>query len=75
VFTEHAAQLHTSTARNLELLQKSLREQEAQAQPQQLAKAAAETGALQDLATRAGRLVDVLLGESASAPAAAAAAR
>jgi signal recognition particle receptor subunit beta len=75
VFTEHAAELYTSTARNLELLQKSLREQEAQAQPQQLAKAAAETGALQDLATRAGRLVDVLLGETAPAPAAAAAAR
>ena len=65
VFTEHAAELHTSTARNLELLQKSLREQEAQAQPQQLAKAAAETGALQELAARAGRLVDVLLGEPA----------
>jgi signal recognition particle receptor subunit beta len=69
VFSEHAAQLHTSTARNLELLQKSLREQEARAQPQQLAKAAAEVNGLQELAARAGRLVDTLLGEPARDPA------
>ena len=69
VFTEHAAELHTSTARNLELLQKSLREQEAQAQPQQLAKAAARDAArCSDLATRAGRLVDVAARAARPAP-------
>jgi hypothetical protein len=66
VFTEHAAQLHASTARNLELLQKSLREQEAQARPEQVQKAAAELRGLQELAGRAGALVDALLGEPAA---------
>jgi hypothetical protein len=65
VFTEHAAELHASTVRNLEVLQKSLREQEAQARPEQLEKAAAELRGLQELAARAGGLVDRLLGEPA----------
>jgi hypothetical protein len=67
VFTEHAAELHASTVRNLEVLQKSLREQEAQARPEQLEKASAEVRGLQELANRAGALVDQLLGEPAGA--------
>ena len=75
VFGEHAAQLHTSTNRNLELLRDSLREEEAQVRPEQLEKAAAELRGLQELATRAGRLVDELLGQPVGVPAPTSAAR
>jgi hypothetical protein len=63
LFTDHAAQLNASTARNLELLRESLRAQETQARPEHLENATADLRRLRQLAAQAGELVDRLLAE------------
>lgn len=63
VFTEHATQLHTSTARNLEVLTQSLRA-DLHTDQESLARSAAELERLEALAARAGALADQLLDAS-----------
>jgi hypothetical protein len=62
VFTEHAAQLHTSTVRNLEVLTRSVKE-DVQSDRAELSRTSTELERLRALAARAGALVDELLGE------------
>lgn len=68
VFAEHAAQLHASTARNLEVLTRSVREDRrgGTGTPSgggELGRTTEELERLRALAVRAGTLVDELLGE------------
>jgi len=67
VFAGHAAELHASTVRNLEVLTRSVRADQKGSQ-QQLGRTSDELARLRALAARAGALVDELLGEPVGQP-------
>lgn len=67
VFAEHAAQLHASAVRNVEVLSKSVREDE-RVDRAEITRTTGELDRLRALAARAGALVDQLLAEPVRQP-------
>jgi hypothetical protein len=62
VFAEHAAELHTATARNLEVVARSVQQDE-RGDRAELGKTSAELERVRALATQAGAIVDQLLAQ------------
>lgn len=67
VFGEHAAQLHTSAARNLDVLARAAREEQRE-DPERVGRAGTEVQRLRALVRSAGELVERLLGEPVGQP-------